>query len=91
MENKIKILIPDEGFKMKVIGREGLNIKTFEEVTGVRVIIDNTPGIIFLEETDFDKLKVARNIMERLVRDNKITPELIRNYKEVYSKKELND
>lgn len=88
MENRIKILIPSEGFKAKVIGRDGLNIKTFEEVTGVKVIIDNTPSVIFLEEADFDKLKVARNIMDRLARENKITPELIRNYKEIYGKEE---
>lgn len=88
MKNRIKILIPNERFKMIVIGRDGLNIKTFQEVTGVKVIIDDTRGAIFLEEADFDKLKIARNIMERLVRENKITPELIREYLEIYKKKE---
>jgi polyribonucleotide nucleotidyltransferase len=86
MENKIKILIPNERFKMTVIGNNGLNIKTFQEVTGVKVTIDDTPGAIFLEEADFDKLKVARNIMDRLVRENKITPELIQKNKEIYGK-----
>ena len=84
MDNKMKILIPNEEFKAKLIGKEGSNIKTFEEITGVNVIIDGTLGAIFLEAADFDKLEVARYMMERLARGGKITPELIRNYKKIY-------
>ena len=84
-EERVKVKIPSEDFKMKIIGRGGCNISTFEKELGVKVVIDDTPNTIFLVGDDKDRLTIAQNVMEKLIRDKKITPETIQQCKRILS------
>lgn len=69
-----KVKLPDEDMKGRIIGKEGRNIRAFEQATGVDVEIDETPGEIRLSSFDGVRREVARLALEKLLKDGRIQP-----------------
>ncbi len=66
--------IPTDEVKGKIIGKEGRNIKAFERVTGVEIIVDDTPGAITISSFDPVRRQIARVALENLIADGRIQP-----------------
>lgn len=81
--------IASEEIKGKIIGKEGRNIKSFERMTGVEVIVDDTPGAILLSSFDPIRRQVARMALEELIKDGRIQPAKIEKLVEK-AKEEIN-
>jgi ribonuclease Y len=91
VETTVSVLqIQSDELKGRIIGKEGRNIRAFEAVTGVDVIVDDTPEAVIISGFDPFRREVARVAMERLIADGRIHPARI---EEVVAKvdKELNE
>ena len=76
----VSVSIPSEDMKGRLIGREGRNIRTFEQSTGATLLIDETPGMVLISCFDPVRREVARIALERMVKDGRITPTLIEDF-----------
>ena len=74
------VTIPNDEIKGKIIGKEGRNIRTFERVAGVELVVDDTPGTIIISAFDPVRRQIARVALENLILDGRIQPSKIEEF-----------